>query len=79
MIAQAVESRRGEYATVRSCVRACLARLGYPRVPILPGAGGAPGWPAGIRGSMTHPIHHLHGHWIRQQGILATTVVVART
>ena len=39
---------------VRSCARACLARLGYPPVPILPGVGGAPTWPAGIRGSMTH-------------------------
>jgi 4'-phosphopantetheinyl transferase EntD len=54
LIARAVESRRREYATVRSCARACLARLGYPQPPILPGAGGAPGWPAGIRGSMTH-------------------------
>ena len=29
-------------------------RLGYPPVPILPGVGGAPTWPAGVRGSMTH-------------------------
>jgi 4'-phosphopantetheinyl transferase EntD len=54
IIAHAVERRRREYATVRSCARACLGRLGYPRVPILPGIGGAPAWPAGVRGSMTH-------------------------
>ena len=54
IIAHAVPARRGEYAAVRSCARACLARLGYPRVPILPGLGGAPSWPDGIRGSMTH-------------------------
>jgi 4'-phosphopantetheinyl transferase EntD len=54
IIAQAVESRRREYAAVRSCARACLQRLGYPGVPILPGVGGAPLWPDGIRGSMTH-------------------------
>jgi 4'-phosphopantetheinyl transferase EntD len=54
MIAHAVESRRREYAAVRSCARACLARLGYPRVAILPGVGGAPTWPAGVQGSMTH-------------------------
>jgi 4'-phosphopantetheinyl transferase EntD len=54
IITHAVESRRRQYATVRSCARACLARLGYPPVPILPGVGGAPTWPAGIRGSMTH-------------------------
>jgi 4'-phosphopantetheinyl transferase EntD len=54
IIAHAVETRRREYAAVRSCARACLRRLGYPDVPILPGAGGAPTWPAGVQGSMTH-------------------------
>ncbi len=54
VIGHAVEPRRREYAAVRSCARACLERLGYPQVPILPGAGGAPIWPVGVRGSMTH-------------------------
>jgi 4'-phosphopantetheinyl transferase EntD len=54
IIAHAVESRRRQYAAVRSCARACLARLWYARVPILPGIGGAPTWPAGVLGSMTH-------------------------
>jgi 4'-phosphopantetheinyl transferase EntD len=54
IIAHAVATRRREYATVRSCARACLGRLGYPQVPILPGVGGAPTWPAGVHGSMTH-------------------------
>jgi 4'-phosphopantetheinyl transferase EntD len=54
IIAHAVQARRREYATVRSCARACLARLGYQPVPILPGVGGAPSWPAGLQGSMTH-------------------------
>ena len=54
VIAHAVASRRRDYTAVRSCARACLARLGYPPAPILPGIGGAPTWPAGIRGSMTH-------------------------
>jgi 4'-phosphopantetheinyl transferase EntD len=53
-IARAVPSRRGEFAVVRNLARACLARLGYPPVPILPGAGGAPVWPVGVQGSMTH-------------------------
>ena len=54
IIAHAVESRRRQYVAVRCCARACLARLGYARVPILPGVGGAPTWPAGVLGSMTH-------------------------
>jgi 4'-phosphopantetheinyl transferase EntD len=54
IIAHAVEARRREFATVRVCARACLARLGYAQVPILPGVGGTPTWPAGVRGSMTH-------------------------
>jgi 4'-phosphopantetheinyl transferase EntD len=58
IIAHAVESRRRQYAAVRSCARACLARLGYARVPILPGIGGAPTWPAGVLGSMTHCAGH---------------------
>ena len=54
IIAQAVQKRRREYATVRSCARSCLGRLGYLETPILPGDGGAPTWPAGVLGSMTH-------------------------
>ena len=54
IIAHAVATRQRDFATVRSCARACLKRLGYPQVPILPGYGGAPTWPAGIRGSLTH-------------------------
>jgi enterobactin synthetase component D / holo-[acyl-carrier protein] synthase len=53
-IAHAVAARRREYAAVRCCAQACLGRLGYARVPILPGIGGAPTWPAGVLGSMTH-------------------------
>lgn len=54
VVAHAVERRRHEYATVRDCARACLGRLGFARVALLPGVGGAPVWPAGVRGSMTH-------------------------
>ena len=54
IIAHAVPARRREYATVRGCARACLGRLGYPQLPILPGVGAAPTWPAGVHGSMTH-------------------------
>ena len=54
IIADAVEARRREYAAVRSCARACLERLSYAPVPMMPGIGGAPTWPAGLVGSMTH-------------------------
>lgn len=53
-IASAVAKRQAEFATVRHCARQALAALGQPPAPILPGARGAPGWPAGIVGSMTH-------------------------
>ncbi|BFU44835.1 4'-phosphopantetheinyl transferase family protein [Krasilnikovia sp. MM14-A1004] len=54
VVAHAVAKRRTEFAAVRWCARAALARLGVAPEPILPGARGAPGWPAGIVGSMTH-------------------------
>ncbi|HEX3961428.1 MAG TPA: 4'-phosphopantetheinyl transferase superfamily protein [Trebonia sp.] len=51
---RATESRRREFATARACARAALARLGQPAVAMLPGPGGAPQWPEGITGSITH-------------------------
>jgi 4'-phosphopantetheinyl transferase EntD len=57
-IAQAVDKRRYEFSTARVCARRALAELGLPAVPILPGAGGAPRWPDGVVGSMTH----CHGY-----------------
>ncbi|MER6996182.1 4'-phosphopantetheinyl transferase superfamily protein [Streptomyces sp. NPDC000410] len=54
LIATSVEQRRREFATVRGCARAALARLGVPPAPILRGERGAPRWPHGIVGSMTH-------------------------
>jgi 4'-phosphopantetheinyl transferase EntD len=54
VVATAVESRRREFATGRACARAALARLGQPAVAVLRGPGGAPQWPEGIVGSITH-------------------------
>jgi 4'-phosphopantetheinyl transferase EntD len=54
VVARALERRSREYATVRAHARACLGRLGQPPVPIVPGPGGAPVWPEGVLGSMTH-------------------------
>ncbi|TDD87858.1 4'-phosphopantetheinyl transferase superfamily protein [Saccharopolyspora karakumensis] len=54
VIARAVDKRRREFATVRHCARIALAEIGAPIGPLLPGARGAPGWPPGVVGSMTH-------------------------
>ncbi|MER7752013.1 4'-phosphopantetheinyl transferase superfamily protein [Kitasatospora sp. NPDC097643] len=53
-VARAVDKRRREFTTVRHCARAALTRLGVPYRPLLPGLRGAPGWPDGVIGSLTH-------------------------
>jgi len=54
VIAKAVDKRRREFTTARACARAALAKLDVPAVPIVPGLRGAPQWPAGVVGSITH-------------------------
>jgi 4'-phosphopantetheinyl transferase EntD len=54
LLRKAVTSRRLEFGTARWCARRALAKLGLPAVPILPGPRGAPSWPDGVAGSMTH-------------------------
>jgi 4'-phosphopantetheinyl transferase EntD len=54
LVARAVEKRRREFTTGRWCARRALAELGVARAPILVGERGAPGWPPGIVGSITH-------------------------
>jgi 4'-phosphopantetheinyl transferase EntD len=53
-LARAVDKRRREFTTARRCAREALAQLGVGPVPIVPGERGAPRWPDGIAGSMTH-------------------------
>jgi 4'-phosphopantetheinyl transferase EntD len=53
-MARAVPRRRGEFAAGRACARAALAQLGLPAAPILPGLRGAPQWPPGVVGTITH-------------------------
>ncbi|MET8116962.1 4'-phosphopantetheinyl transferase family protein [Streptomyces prasinus] len=53
-IRRAVPARRQEYATARRCARGALADLGLPPVPLPTGPSGAPRWPDGITGSITH-------------------------
>jgi enterobactin synthetase component D / holo-[acyl-carrier protein] synthase len=53
-IASSVDKRRREFATVRWCARTALAELGVRPAPLVPGERGAPSWPDGVVGSMTH-------------------------
>lgn len=54
VVARAVGTRRREFAAVRGCARQALAEIGVAAVPLLPGDHGAPQWPPGVVGSMTH-------------------------
>ncbi|MFJ3247064.1 4'-phosphopantetheinyl transferase [Streptomyces sp. NPDC086782] len=54
VVAQAVAKRRREFAGVRACARQAMEKLGVPPQPVLPGERGAPRWPDGLTGSMTH-------------------------
>lgn len=54
VVARAVAKRRREFTAVRVCARRAMEKLGVAPAPILPGTRGAPGWPEGLLGSMTH-------------------------
>ncbi|MDT0608718.1 4'-phosphopantetheinyl transferase family protein [Streptomyces lancefieldiae] len=54
LVARAVAKRRREFTVVRSCARRAMEKLGVPAQPVLTGEQGAPRWPAGLAGSMTH-------------------------
>jgi 4'-phosphopantetheinyl transferase EntD len=58
LMGRAVEKRRREFATARDCAHRALGQLGVEPEPILSGERGAPLWPAGIAGSITH----CHGY-----------------
>jgi 4'-phosphopantetheinyl transferase EntD len=54
LIAGASEGRRREFAEARACAREALGVLGAPAGAILATGDGAPRWPDGIVGSITH-------------------------
>ncbi|MEV6194069.1 4'-phosphopantetheinyl transferase superfamily protein [Streptomyces sp. NPDC051920] len=54
VLTRAVDKRRREFATVRVCARRAMEKLGVAPGPVVPGERGAPQWPAGVIGSMTH-------------------------
>jgi enterobactin synthetase component D / holo-[acyl-carrier protein] synthase len=53
-VARAVDRRRREFATGRSLAREALAGLGMAPASVPPGERGAPRWPPGVIGSITH-------------------------
>ncbi|MFC8270096.1 4'-phosphopantetheinyl transferase [Streptomyces cinereoruber] len=54
LVDRAVDRRRREFTTARICAREALRLLGHSPVPIPRGPSGAPLWPAGVLGSITH-------------------------
>lgn len=54
LVAGAVEKRRREFATGRRCARLALSALGHAPRPLLSGPRGAPVWPAGVVGAISH-------------------------
>jgi 4'-phosphopantetheinyl transferase EntD len=53
-VSRAVEGRRREFATGRACAREALVRLNLPPQAIGVRDTGAPRWPDGVVGSLTH-------------------------
>lgn len=53
-ISHAGVRRRREFAAVRHGARQALSALGLPPAALLPDRAGAPRWPVGVVGSMTH-------------------------
>ena len=53
-LAAAVTTRRAEFVTARACARSALAQAGVMPAAIPVGSSGAPVWPQGIVGSITH-------------------------
>ena len=54
IIKKAVEKRRREFSAGRTCARQALRELGCADAPIVHNQNGAPQWPPGIVGSITH-------------------------
>jgi 4'-phosphopantetheinyl transferase EntD len=70
LVARATEKRRREFTTGRECARGALAAIGIPAAPILRGYRGAPLWPDGIVGSITHCAGYCAAAVARKQDLL---------
>ncbi|HTA36647.1 MAG TPA: 4'-phosphopantetheinyl transferase superfamily protein [Solirubrobacteraceae bacterium] len=54
LLGRAVRKRQREFTTARACARRAFAQLGLPPAPVTRGVAGAPRWPPGLVGSITH-------------------------
>jgi 4'-phosphopantetheinyl transferase EntD len=54
LVAQAAPKRRRDFALGRACAHQALSRLGHDDLVIGRGEDGAPLWPGGVVGSITH-------------------------
>ncbi|PZG49042.1 4'-phosphopantetheinyl transferase [Spongiactinospora gelatinilytica] len=54
VVRKAVDKRRREFTTGRTCARQAMGLLGLPPSAIPQGVRGEPVWPAGVVGSITH-------------------------
>ncbi|WP_433873282.1 4'-phosphopantetheinyl transferase family protein [Saccharopolyspora sp. CA-218241] len=54
LVRRAVDKRRREFGTGRWCARRALRELGVADAPLLRDERGAPRWPDGVLGSITH-------------------------
>ncbi|MFJ1617596.1 MULTISPECIES: 4'-phosphopantetheinyl transferase [unclassified Streptomyces] len=74
LIRNSVESRRKEFTTARWCARRALGTLGLAPAPILKGERGAPIWPGGVVGSMTHCTGYRAAVVARREDVLSVGV-----
>lgn len=54
LVAKAADKRRRDFALGRACARSALEQLGHSGVAVGKGRDGAPCWPSGVVGSITH-------------------------
>lgn len=54
LIKHAIQKRQGEFAVGRLCAKEGLMKLGIDNFPILKDDKGAPIWPKGVKGSISH-------------------------
>ncbi|MFY2789504.1 4'-phosphopantetheinyl transferase Npt [Rhodococcus sp. MALMAid1271] len=54
LVAKAVDKRKREFTSARHCARVAMEKLGVEPAAIMRGTSGAPQWPKGVVGSLTH-------------------------